>query len=255
MFAVLTDSPHLQPVPIVKRAITGILIVCFSGNIGSVQAQDARFGADSMHVAAVLAAAKSVPTGEVWPGYTGPREFVVCSRDTHTILALREPPPAGIRASLLNASSDTTASIFILAGILPELQGSCVKLFNWRFDGRVMFAFPAVDSVFTVRDAPLAFTAVLFHEGFHLHQMGHFESTHEGPDALSEPPTIPWEIVAAPRFQRLAFEERLKLAEALHAEDPTSLRSLLAEYVELRRARRALLSSEQNSAEDHNERK
>lgn len=242
--------------PLGVRAIACIPLACLLSGTGVAHGQDAPHVADSVHVTAVVAVGKGVPEGAVWPGYTGPEEFVVCTRTGRTILALLMPPPGEWSATLVNASSDSTASVYVLQSILPELERSCVKMWNWSFDGRNMFAFPALDSVYTIRDPLVALTTTLFHEGFHLYQMEHFARTQSASLApLEEPPAVSLDLVTSSKFQDLASEERRVLADALRVEALDSLQPLLARYLRLRKSRMALVPGEQRATEGHNERK
>lgn len=231
-----------------------LLGLCISTPVGA-GAQENLSEGDSAAVRAAVVVSKS-DVRSVWPGYTGPTEFVVCTERGGSVMALMEPPPEDISWKQLRGLSGEQVAVYHSNETLPGLRDVCIDL-HYALQGRSMLAFPQLDSTYSVADPVAALATVLYHEEFHRYQRNSFRRTNgpEGYAAVEKPVRVPRDVVFSERFRQLAAAERSLLADAVLQRDEDSIRGSLATYVRIRQQRRALVPEPYRGTEPHEERK
>lgn len=248
-------APSTGPLRSRPVAVLPLLFALSTATPHGAAAQEEISEDDSSAVRAAAIVARS-GVRSVWPGYTGPSEFVVCTEDGGSVMALVQPPPEDVRWSKVRGLPGKRVAVYHSHERLPGLRDVCIDL-HYSLQGRSMLAFPQLDSTFSVTDPVAALATVLYHEEFHRFQWNSFRQTN-GPDgyaAVEKPVPVPGDVVVSQRFQELAAAERSVLANALRLSDEDSIRRSLASYIRIRRQRRALVPERVRGTEPHEERK
>ena len=179
------------------------------------------------------------------PWFTG--EFMLLRPEGGALAVFRgSPPPSlGVPRST-HALSETRYAHFFAAGT-PGVP----TRFEMPFFERQLVAFPLTDSIYSIADPVLATVISLYHEAFHLYQIGSrwFRSVPE--NGTSQ---IPRELTTTREFQDLAAKERDLLSRALYQTRPDSIRALLRSYLAARDERVALLPEGLRVSEAYDER-
>lgn len=238
-----------------SSVLLSVLLGLCTATPAGAGAQENLSEGDSAAVRAAVVVAKS-DVRSVWPGYTGPKEFVVCTEGGGSVMALMEPPPGDVSWREVRGLPGERVTVYHSSATLPGLRDVCIDL-HYGLQGRSMLAFPQLDSTFSVTDPVAALATVLYHEEFHRYQWNSFRQTNgpEGYAAVQKPVPVPRNVVFSERFRQLAAAERSVLAHAVLQHDGDSIRSSLATYVRIRKQRRALLPEPYRGTEPHEERK
>lgn len=193
-----------------------------------------------------------------WPRYTFPDAFVLCDRDSVTLVVGPEPLASSHGSPRRIAVAGSKPDAYLYRSRPDGLPPQCLSL-SFPYAGRRVLSWVVTDSIYALREPVFATVYALFHETFHMHQRQHFLPTPAGDprlvyDATEQARAIPDSVIRSGAFQRLAERERRLLADALVAPDD-SLRPLLRTYLATRVERMALLPEELRWSEPHEERK